>query len=111
MLSQLTLLMIDSIDELQAAADKICNRKVFFINDVGDGMSIKMMHEQNEAVAARQISDSPDEVYLMYAFITCQLWCMVSRFFGVGAQLKFRISERHIYKEGPKGFSVIHPSP
>jgi len=111
MLSELTLLMIHSIDELQAAADRICNRKVFFINDVGDGMSIKMMHEQNEAVAARQISDSPDEVYLMYAFITCQLWCMVSRFFGVGAQLKFRISERHIYKEGPKGFSVIHPSP
>jgi len=63
----------------------------------GDGMLIKMMHEQNEAVAARQISDSPDEVYLMYALITCQLWWMVSSFFGEGAQLKFRISERHIY--------------
>jgi len=89
MLSELTLLMIHSIDELQAAADRICNRKVFFINDVGDGMSIKMMHEQNKAVAVRQISDTPDEVYLMYALITCQLWWMVSSFFGEGAQLKF----------------------
>ena len=87
--------MIHSIDELQAAADRIYNRKVFFINDDGDGMSIKMMHEQNAAVAARQISDSPDEVYLMYALITCQLWWMVSSFVGEGAQFKFGMLARH----------------
>jgi len=74
MLSELTILVIDSTDQLQAATDRIYNRTVFFIDDDGDGMYIKMMHEQNAAVAARQISDSPDEVYLMYALITGQLW-------------------------------------
>jgi len=97
MLSELTTLVIDSIDQLQAAADRIYNRQVFFITDDGDCMSIKMMHEQNAAVAARQISDSPDEVYLMYALITCQLWWMVSSFVGEGAQFKFGMLARHIY--------------
>ena len=47
-------------------------------------------------VDARQISDSPDEMYLMYALITCRLWWMVSSFVGEGTQLKFGISARHI---------------
>ena len=97
MLSQLTTLVLDSIDQLQTAADGIYNRKVFFINGDGNGMSIQMIHEQNAAVAALQISDSPDVVYLMYASITCQLWCQVSRFVGKDAQSKFGMSARHVY--------------
>jgi len=97
MLSQLSTLVLDSIDQLQTAADGIYNRKVFFINGDGDGMSIQMMHEQNAAVAARQISNSPDVVYLMYALITCQLWWQVSSFVGKDAQLKFGMSARHVY--------------
>ena len=50
MLSQLTSLVLDSIDQLQTAADGIYNRKVFFVNGDGEGMSIQMMHEQNAAV-------------------------------------------------------------
>ena len=97
MLSQLTTLVLDAIDQLQTAADEIHTRKVFFINGDGDDMSIQMMYEQNAAVAARQISDSPDEVYLMYALITCQLWWQVSRFVGKVAKLKFGMSARHVY--------------
>jgi len=97
MLSQLTTLVLDVIDQVQTAVDGIYTRKVFFINGDGDGMSIQMMHEQNAAVAARQVSDSPDEVYLMYALITCQLWWQVRRFVGQDTQLKFGMSARHVY--------------
>ena len=97
MLSQLTTLVLDAIDQLQTAADEIHTRKVFFINGDGDDMSIQMIHEQNAALPARQISNSPDEVYLMYALITCQLWWQVSRFVGKDAQLKFGMSARHVY--------------
>ena len=96
MLSQLTTLVLDCIDQLQTTADGIYNRKVFFVSGDGERMSIQMMHEQNAAVVALQISDSPDVVYLMYALITCQLWWQVSRFVGKDAQLKLGMSARHV---------------
>jgi len=97
MLSQLTTIVLDATDQLQTAADGIYTRKVFFVNGDGDGMSIQMMREQNAVVTACQSSHSPDEVYLMYALITCQLWWLVSRFVGKDAQLKFGMSARHVY--------------
>jgi len=71
--------MLDCVAQLQTTADGIYNRQVFFVNDDGEGMSIQMMHEHNADVAARQMPDSTDVVYLMYALITCQLWWQVSR--------------------------------
>jgi len=93
MFSQLTTTMLDCV----AQADGIYNRPVFFVNDAGEGMSIKMMHEHNADAVARQMSDSTDVVYLMYALITCQLWWQVSGFVGKDAQLKSGMSARHVY--------------
>ena len=78
MLSELTTLALDAIDQLQIAGDKIYTRKVFFANKDGDGMSIQMMHLHNAEAAKHQICNTPDVVYLMYALITCQSWWEVS---------------------------------
>jgi len=42
MLSQLTTLVLDCIDQLQTTADGIYHRKVFFVNGDGEGMSQMM---------------------------------------------------------------------
>ena len=76
MLSQLTSHVLDTIEELHTAADGIFTRKVFFVNEKGEGMSIQDMRAHNEAAAATPHSD--DVVYLMYALITCQAWLQVS---------------------------------
>jgi len=89
LLSEVTTLVLDAIDQLQIAADEIYTRRVFSMNKDGEGMSIQMMHEHNAAAAGRQISNTPDELYLMYALITCQSWWEVSRFVGKDIQLKF----------------------
>ena len=93
MFSQLTTTMLDCV----AQADGIYNRPVFFVNDAGEGMSIKMMHEHNADAVARQMSDSTDVVYLMYALITCQAWLQVSTCAGHDAQLQSNMSARHVY--------------
>ena len=97
MLSQLTSHVLDTTEELHTATDGIFTRKVFFVNDDGEGMSIQMMCAQNEAVAASPTSNSTDVVYLMYALITCQAWWQVSKCAGHDAQLKSGMSARHVY--------------
>ena len=74
MLSQLTSHVLDTIEELHTAANGIFTRKVFFVNEKGEGMSIQDMCAHNEAAAANPTSNSADVVYLMYALITCQAW-------------------------------------
>ena len=68
-------------DQLEDAGDAIYNKQVFFQDDFGNGKSIKEMQQQNKEVASRQISDSSDVLYLMYALITCQAWWQVLTFF------------------------------
>jgi len=89
--------VLDAIDQLQIAADKIYTRRVFFMNKDGDGMSIQMMYQHNAAAAELQISNTSDVVYLMYALITCQSWWEVSIFVHQDIQLNFCVSARHVY--------------
>ena len=79
--------MLDATDQLHTAADEISTLEVFFVNGAGKGVSIEQMRVQNEAVAAKQTSNSADVVYLMYALITCQAWWEVSKCTGHDAQL------------------------
>ena len=97
MLSQLTTLVLDSTDQLQTAATGIYNRRVFFKDSDGEGVSIQMMHAHNALAAQHKNPDSPDVVYLMYALITCQLWILVSRLVDQNAQLKIGMSVIHTY--------------
>ena len=97
MLSQLTTLVLDSTDQLQTAGTGIYNRRVFFKDSAGVGVSIQEMHAQNALATKHKNSDSPDVVYLLYALITCQMWILVSRFVDQNAQLKIGMSVIHIY--------------
>ena len=97
MLSQLTTLVLDSTDQLQTAGTGIYNRRVFFKDSAGLGVSIQEMHAHNELAAQHKNSGSPDVVYLLYALITSQMWILVSRFVDQNAQLKIGMSVIHIY--------------
>ena len=94
---ELTTLVLDATGQLQIAGDEIYTRRVFFKHKDGEGMSIQMMHKHNAEAAELQISNTPDVVYLMYAWITFQSWWEVSRFVHQDIQLNFCVSARHVY--------------
>jgi len=97
MLSQLTTLVLDSTDQLQTTATGVYDRRVFFKDSAGVGVSIQQMHAQNALAAQHKNSDSPDVVYLLYALITSQMWILVSRFADQNAQLTVGMSVIHLY--------------
>jgi len=95
MLSQLTTLMLDSTDKLQATATGVYDSKVFFRDSAGEGVSPRQMHAHNALAAQRK--NPADVVYLLYALITSQMWILVSRFADQNAQLTIGMSVIHMY--------------